>query len=452
MNRRAFLAGASFVGLGAAAGTFPNLSAESVDAKLVRALRRITFGPRPNDVTRIARIGLRAFVEEQLAPERLGDAAGIRKLTPLGLAVPDLFLLRRGEAVFVLRKATLLRALTSERQVLERLVEVLRDHFSISAAKDDVGILAIAFDRDVIRRHALGSFRDLVRASLEAPAMLAYLDGARSSGASPNENHARELLELHTLGVHGGYGQVDVSELARSLTGFTLGQRFRVYGKTRFENARHDGLPASPLGLALTGDARLDLDAIASAVALHEATASVLAAKLCLRFAGSTEEPFVSRVAATFTRSRGNLAATLRAVLLAPELLDAPPRFLRPLRGTVSLLRSLEAESDGGRGLQESLRAMGELPFDWPTPDGFPDDEATWTGRLAARFRFAAALASGSVAGTSIPSALRDETPAALAPRVIHRSLTFQERRALFALPPETARAALFAHPEALVA
>jgi uncharacterized protein (DUF1800 family) len=423
-----------------------------VSLDLVRSVRRLTFGPSPSCLKRVQGIGLEAFIEEQLSPDSIDDRnldRFLSRFAPLSFATPDLFLLREREASLLLRKATLLRALRSERQLLERMVEFWRDHFTVWAGKGAVAILAVAFDRDVLRKHAMGRFQDLLRASLEAPAMLSYLDGRYNSAGSPNENHARELLELHTLGAGSGYSQMDVHEVARALTGFSLSSRWRTHGNATLVRERHDAGIKSPLGFLVERSGTEGLDRLAELLSSHPATARHIARKLCCRFAHTEEPEFLSRVEGAFVRSGGDIRATLSAVLHSPEFLTAPPRLLRPFRWATGLLRSLELPVDGGEAFQEELRSLGEVPFEWPTPNGYPDSEEAWTPRISARFRFAARLAGGQMPGIPWPSDLSTTT---VSERLLYRPLSGAEKAALPRRSGEAAVAALLCHPEGLVA
>jgi hypothetical protein len=243
-TRRQFLEHAGLAGIGAAAAAcrrtpkLPWLLGKSTppvihtvrppgdarQALAVRVLKRVTYGPRPGDVERVDQIGPGAFIEEQLS-DSIADVQAywlVRRVETVHLSAPDIFDVAAKTAIGDLRRATLLRALYSERQLRERMVEFGSDHFNLYVAKGECAWLKVIDDREVIRRHALGNFRDLLAASAKSPAMLTYLDGRSNLRGRPNENHAREILELHTLGVNGGYTQRDVSELARALTGWRV--------------------------------------------------------------------------------------------------------------------------------------------------------------------------------------------------------------------------------------
>jgi uncharacterized protein (DUF1800 family) len=366
-----------------------------------------------------------AFLEEQLAPEQIDDALCERALArfseawaePLGEHYEE-----DDEALPpVLRRAMLLRAIYSKRQLFEVMCEFWSDHFNIDPTKGDCRFTKIDDDRQVIRAHALGNFRDLLRASALSPAMLWYLDGranaVHKAGDKPNENYARELLELHTLGVHGGYTQQDVMEAARCLTGWTVLAKkddgfsgkllspLKDRGKVVFRTEAHDNGAKCVLGRAIeAGGGEADLEQLVDIVVSHPATARHLANKLCLRFIG--DEPpaaAVEAVAAAFTESHYDIKTTLRILFATPEFAaSAGAKFKRPIHFIVSALRATNAQTDAAQPLLGYLEKMGQVPFRYPTPDGYPLAAAHWHSTLLWRWKFAVALAKNQIPGTSI--------------------------------------------------
>jgi len=262
-------------------------------------------------------------------------------------------------------------------------------------------------DREVIRAHALGNFRELLRASALSPAMLVYLDGKANRKAQgdekPNENYARELMELHTLGVHGGYRQKDVMEAARCLTGWTVNRKW-FRGRVEFHRGQHDDGPKRVLDVDIpAGEGEKDLDRLLDIVVEHPATAQHLSRKLCQRFVA--DEPpadLVGRVAKAFRESDYQIKPTLRTLFASDAFRSARgTRFKRPFRYVVSALRALDADTDGIR-LHDWLQRMGQPPFNYPTPDGYPDEPAPWLGTLLWRWNFALELAGNRIPGTRI--------------------------------------------------
>ena len=403
------------------AGPLTPPPASDLDA-VAHALNRLTFGPGPGLHARVAALGVEAFLDEQLAPEKIADGLCDRATArfaeawwePVGEAYEE-----DAEALTpLLRRTALLRATYSERQLFEVVCEFWSDHFNIDPGKGDCRYTKIADDRDTIRAHALGHFRDLLSASALSPAMLWYLDGRANVGTpgeKPNENYARELMELHTLGVHGGYTQQDVMEVARCLTGWTILAKkddgfsgkllspFKDRGLVAFRPEAHDDGPKRVLGHVIpAGGGGRDLDRVIAIVAAHPSTARFIATKLCARFI-SDEPPAaaVETVARSFSVSQGDLKTTLRTLFATPEFHGSSgAKLKRPFHFVVSALRATNAEITDERPLLSYLEKMGHLPFRHPTPDGYPQDSSPWLATLLWRWKFAVALAHNRIPGT----------------------------------------------------
>jgi uncharacterized protein (DUF1800 family) len=380
------------------------------DGLIFRALQRMTYGPTMAERQRAATIGLQAWVEEQLDPASVADLPGdlsVRSLTSLELEAVDLAAWERDDVLLELQRGALLRRTSSRRQLFETLVEFWTDHFNISVEKGACWYLKTVDDRRVIRRHALGNFRDLLWASAHSPAMLVYLDNQANDRVAPNENYARELLELHTLGVDGGYSQRDVMEMARCLTGWTVRDRFWK-GQFVFRPEMHDAGAKQVLGRTIEPAGQAEAESVLEQIALHPATAHRLARKLVRRFlelAPEDEARIVERAAAEFRASGGEIRPMLRVILLDGVLREPAglaPKLKRPVHVVASGLRMLAAHSNGGRPIQDQLAAMGQPLFMWPTPDGPPEDRAAWQTGLFARWDFAYRLARNEIEGTEI--------------------------------------------------
>jgi uncharacterized protein (DUF1800 family) len=367
-------------------------------------LSRLTYGPTVEDRWEISSAGWQAWVEQQLAPDSISDDGigwRLRSFDSLELEADALVGWEEEQLVDELKRATILRRVYSRKQLYERMVEFWTDHFNISILKGDCWFLKVVDDRDVIRKHALGNFRDLLWASAHSPAMLIYLDNQANEGAAPNENYARELMELHALGVEGGYSQSDVMELARSLTGWTVKDHF-WRGEFTFNPDFHDRGSKLVLGRRIEPAGQAEVESVLEHLAVHPATARYLATKLVRRFVTESPRPdLVERVAGTFLATNGSIQETMRQVL-HEGLEDPEPKIKRPMDFLASGLRGLAADTDAGHPIQEYLAQMGQSLFEWPTPDGPPDASGYWTSNLMPRWSFAISLAGNEINGTQI--------------------------------------------------
>ena len=322
-----------------------------------------------------------------------------------------------------LQRAKLLRAVYSEQQLYEVMVDFWENHFSIFANKDDDRYLLTAFDRETIRPFALGRFRDMLGATAHSPAMLFYLDNWRSSVPRPyaakgdkpagidggfNENYARELMELHTLGVDGGYTQQDVQEVARCFSGWTI-QKPNEQGLFLFRPGLHDDGEKLVLGhRILPGGGIADGERVLDILATHPATARFIATKLARRFISDDPPPTViDRAAAVFLKTDGSIRETLRAIITAPEFFSQTAyrtKMRSPLEYVAAAMRALNAETDGDRPVLDVIGRMGQPLFGRITPDGYPDRAETWlsSGAIVVRLNFANALATNRLKGTRV--------------------------------------------------
>ncbi len=376
-------------------------------------INRLTYGPWPGDYQRVKSMGAAAFIEEQMNPESIGDRTCNRKVAHIdSLYEPagELYEFNERRLLADLTAHKMLRAVYSRRQLHEVMVDFWTDHFNIVSEKGDCKWLKTADDRDVIRRHALGNFRELVKASALSPAMLIYLDGHDNKVVhrddKPNENYARELMELHTLGVHGGYTQADVMEVARCLSGWTYEHRpfgFRP-AHVEFNPQRHDDGEKVVLGKVIApGGGAADLERVVELVCGHPSTARHLAQKLCRWFiADSPPDAAVDAVADAFASSGGDIKVTLRALFETEAFsITRGNLFKRPWRFVVSALRATDATTDGGAPIVEFLHRMGHAPFQYPTPDGYPIEPEPWLGTLLWRWNFALDITAQRIGGTS---------------------------------------------------
>src|SRR5262249_33774848 len=281
-----------------------------------------------------------------------------------------------------LQPAKLLRAVYSDRQLYEVMVDFWENHFSIFANKDDDRYLLTAYDRETIRPFAMGRFRDLLGATAHSPAMLFYLDNWRSSVPRPypatatrpagvdgglNENYARELMELHTLGVDGGYTQKDVQEIARCFTGWTI-QKPNEQGLFLYRPGLHDDGEKMVLGhKILPGGGIADGERVLDMLAAHPATAKFIATKLARRFiSDDPPQSVIDRAAAVFLKTDGSIRETLRAIITSPEFFSSVAyraKVRSPLEYVAAAFRATGAETDGDRPVLDLIGRMGQPLF-----------------------------------------------------------------------------------------
>lgn len=375
-------------------------------------IHRLTFGMTPAELSLAnsfpAATRYDDYVEHQLDYAAIDDAAlnaRLATLNTLTMTAYETSLVPDGQVISQLTEATILRSVLSQRQLFERMVEFWTDHFNIDITAIDPPGMKTVDDRDVIRAHALGTFPALLSASAHSPAMLVYLDNATSVVGNPNENYARELLELHSLGVDGGYTQQDVVEVARCFTGWGVYRGTDVTQRFTFlyRPAQHDNGPKTVLGVNIpAGGGINDGLTVLNILATHPSTAQFIARKLCERFWGEDPPPsLVSNVAATYTGTAGDIREMLRTLFHDPAVADAPPKYKRPYHQMMSALRATAATINTVNGIRFNLTAAGQLPFYWGPPDGYPDKLDHWVGLILPRWNFGASLPTGGVGGTS---------------------------------------------------
>ncbi len=323
---------------------------------------------------------------------------------------------RGGQMLTQARQAQLLRAVYAPDQLREQLVWFWLNHFSVYADKARVKWMVADYMENAIRPHATGKFADLVMATLQSPAMLEYLDNAKNAKGKVNENYARELMELHTLGVDGGYTQQDVQQLALILTGAGLAQvkaeglvpppapapgRPPVVraGLFEFNPARHQPGDKQLLGQRIAGGG-MDEIAHAVQVLVHQPACARFVSRRLAEYFVSDQPPaaLVERMAQTFQRTDGDIAQVMQTLLASPEFVQAPRRFEDPNRFVVSGVRLAYADQPilNAGPLASWVQQLGEPVFGRITPDGWPLQSPAWTssGQLARRFEVARSLGS----------------------------------------------------------
>ena len=369
---------------------------------VARLVRRATLGITKDELARAQRLGFGKYLEEQLRPSTIDDrtvAAFVATTYPtIGMKPDSLMGADQNKVLTEIQEATLYRAAFSKRQLYERMVEFWSDHFNID--RDKVGNLKVTDDRDVIRKHALGKFPLMLRASSHSAAMMNYLDQTQSRRGNINENYAREIMELHSVGVDGGYSQQDVNELARVLTGWTASGN----GIFTYDAQLHDFGPKSVLGKTIPATAagtglagKSEADAIIAALAVHPKTARYIATKLTkflLQY--DPTDAMVSAVEAEFTKTQGDIPAMIRVILTEQNLMSAPPKYKRPFHFAVSAVRALGPSVTSTGLMRNLIDSMGHSLFNWDTPDGYPDRMEFWSGLVLARWNSATSVSTQS--------------------------------------------------------
>lgn len=373
-----------------------------------QALARAGFGHDPESLDLVREMGVPAWLRAQTeAPETEPAwlAQRISRLDVVNFSPWELRDWPESAVVAQLQQHSILRALHTPWQLRERMVDFWSNHFNIYAKKGMGAYRKTLDDRTVVRPHVLGKYTDMLQASARSAAMLVYLDQQASTASHPNENYARELLELHSLGVDGGYTQEDVMEVARCFTGWTEERGFlRGKGGFAFDPRLHDDGEKRVLGHVIpAGGGVEDGNRVLAIVAKHPSTAKHVSGKLVRHFVGSGHPAAEEAVREAFVRSGGQTKAMLRALFDRDEFLQGPPILKRPFDFAVSATRALGIKGDGGGDFQQHLAAMGQAPFQWPMPDGYPVEAEAWTGTLLARWNFAQSLAHGRIGGTAEP-------------------------------------------------
>jgi uncharacterized protein (DUF1800 family) len=410
-------------------------------------LNRFAFGPRPGEVDRVARAGVTRWLDEQLAgppesplleaalvPHRsafvppaqlVGDWLGedweqeTRSLRDFRQETRSHF----RQHVERLATAEVTRDILSQRQLEAVMTDFWANHFNVFAAKGYVRLFEGDYLERAIRPHALGKFSELLLATARHPAMLLYLDNAESRrervNMTPdarkrrgglNENYARELLELHTLGVDGGYTQDDVQNVARILTGWSVVRINEGGFDYVFRKKNHDLREKSVLGVEFpAGRGESEGVRLLEMLAQHPATAKHLARRLCARFvADRVPESCVKAATEAYLASDGDIAQVLRAIAKDESFWSPAARASKlktPLELLASAARALGAKPDGSLGLARTLNDLGEPLLQERVPTGYPDSEPEWAsgGGMLARLTFASALGAGRAAGLEVP-------------------------------------------------
>ncbi len=460
------------------------------DQQIIQALSRLTFGARPGDIQKVRSIGLDKWIDQQLHPDKINDDAmnafvsryaalnqnqsdllaqyaeqqrarqeikRERADTTKAMTADDVASMQqvrqqqasRRQVVTQLQSSRVARAVASERQLQEVMTDFWENHFNIYAAKGaPEPYYLVDFDQNVIRPNALGKFRDLLEAVAKSPAMLFYLDNARSMADSTqptlqgqarrarppgrggfgamrfppqqkqpqqqrqrpglNENYGRELLELHTLGVDGGYTQQDVINVARAFTGWTIKPPAQGGGFI-FRPQVHDAGQKVVLGHKLAGGRGMeDAEDVLDILAKSPATARFISFKLARRFVSdSPSKALVDRGAQVYLRTDGDIREVLKSIVTSPEFFSQRAfhsKVKSPFEVVVSAMRALNAAPDSTPRTAQVVAYLGQPIFGHQAPNGWPETGDAWmnTGAILNRINFGMAAAGGRLPGANV--------------------------------------------------
>jgi uncharacterized protein (DUF1800 family) len=415
----------------------------SSEAKILHVLNRLSFGPRPGDIENVKSKGIEAYIESQLSPGSIAESAIVKqqlssletlRSTPMELRAETrrinremrMAALKRGEAILQQAiQGRAVRSIYSPRQLQEVLVDFWFNHFNVSFKKGLVRVWAGVYEEQAIRPHVLGKFRQLLGATAKHPAMLFYLDNwvntapdlpkIRPPFKGLNENYARELLELHTLGVDGGYTQQDVMALARILTGWGIQPlNFKPTGNSQdvtdrqgflFESKRHDFSDKVFLGKTIKGSGIAEGEQVLDLLARHPSTARHLSYKLAQYFvADRPPASLVDKLAKSFLESEGDLRVVMKTLFAAGEFSDPQyynAKFKTPYQYLVSGIRATDIpvnnQINSWLRIRAILNDLGMPIYGCISPDGYKNTEEAWLNpdAMLRRISLAKSLAGG---------------------------------------------------------
>jgi uncharacterized protein (DUF1800 family) len=470
------------------------------DAQIIHLLNRISFGPAPGDIAAVRQVGIDAYIEQQLHPENLSmpDAlqeriGGLSTLnTPMAQLAEEVKeekaerkqekiantqgneenKMPPGEDKGVTRQiyqelaeAKLLRAIASPAQLQEVMTDFWFNHFNVFFKKELDTAFTGDYERAAIRPYALGKFRDLLEATAHHPAMLYYLDNWQNTDPNSffaqraamrqkkkeigiNENYAREIMELHTLGVNGGYTQTDVTTLAHILTGWGLAPGRDVADRASFyfDPSRHDGSNQVLLGVNIPGGGQDEIEYVLNLLAHHPATAHHIAYELAQYFvADDPPDSLVNKLDTVYQQTDGDIAAMLRTIFHSEEFWNAQytqNKFKPPLRYVVSALRADGVMPQGDtKALVGAIDQMGEPLYHCLTPNGYSNTNDQWLNSDALLKRINIAKGFGRFFDQSSPATIRAD---------LGNTWSEHTLAAVTAAPPQLQPAMLLGSPEFL--
>jgi hypothetical protein len=390
--------------------------------KVMHVMNRLAFGPKQGDVEQVLLEGgltdqWKGWVQKQLKPESIDDSAcekGVTERFPdLKKSIADLYkeYPRRGgkdwrEPGHELQDLVVYRAVNSNRQLFEVLCEFWRNHLCVDISSGEAKTrswAALDYEEKVIRANVMGKFPNMLFASARHPAMLDYLDNQVSRANNWNENYARELMELHTVGVDRGYTDFDVIELSKVLTGWQYDRDNYAF---KFNDGIHQAGAKRVMGYTIPPGYNGGEQAIMMLATKRE-TANFIATKLCKYFVNDAPPAtLVSKVENVFLTSKGDLPKVYEALFFSPEFLDRGnfrAKFKTPFEFTISAVRAVDGKISDARGVNKVLQKMGQEVYNCPDPTGYFDRAEAWldSGVLTSRWDFALELMRGSVNGVT---------------------------------------------------
>jgi uncharacterized protein (DUF1800 family) len=388
------------------------------------ALERLTFGPRAGDMDEIRQIGLQKWLDLQLHPARIPENPVLaERLRPFSNLSGSLFEVKPpAQIAEELSEAKLLRAIYSKRQLEELLTDFWYNHFNVFWGKGTDRFLVPAYESEAIRPHVFGNFYDLLLATAKSPAMLVFLDNAQSVGPMSvaaehargrnrrglNENYGRELMELHTLGVNGGYTQRDVIEVARCFTGWTIVPPRRG-GGFEYNDRMHDPGRKVVLGHVIAaGGGMNDGLEVLKILAHHPATAHHVSFELAQRFVADDPPPsLVNRMAKTFLTTGGDLRQVMETMLDSGEFWSQGAygaKIKSPFEMVASAMRATNADVTSALTLSREMNRLGEPLYRKLEPVGYSNANSEWVSSagLLERMNFALALAQNRIPGVHV--------------------------------------------------
>jgi len=483
-----------FLGLGCPC---PTDAATSIDPKVLHVVDRLSLGARPGDVEAVEKLGVEGYIQQQLHPESIPEPQALSdrlsqletlNLTPLQLfeqiglpklpkgqsPTPAQKRAYRQNMAHVLEQAEqrrFLEATESPRQLQEVMVDFWYNHFNVFSRKGPDAMLIGNYEQEAIRSHALGHFRDLLEATAHHPAMLYYLDnwqnsapkasGNRKRTQGLNENYARELMELHTLGVDGGYTQQDVIALAKILTGWTFRRTAQPGVDANgfyFDDRHHDSSDKVFLGHPIKGSGMAEGEQALDILAKSPATAHHISYQLAQYFvADQPPKGLVDRLSQKFLATDGDIREVLSTLFHSSEFWNAQTyhaKFKTPYQYAVSAVRATGMDVRNVRPIHGVLQQLGMPLYGCLTPDGYKNTEDVWLNpdAMTRRISFATTLASGRLPLSATSDQLMNQSSSPVDPNQLSNTLgnsfSAQTQHTIATSPPNLRAALILGSPE----